>query len=66
MTEKNDDTLDDNINTQLYELYIDIKTFLVPSEKEKQNNETIKEISSTTDQNTIIKYLKNCIKILID
>ena len=65
MTEK-DDKLIDNIKNQIYELYLDIKTFLVSSEKEKQNNETQQEISSTTEPNIIIKSIKNYIKILID
>ena len=63
---ENDDNLIDNIKTQLYDLYIDIKTFLVSSEREKQNNDIQKEISSTTEVYTIIKYLKNCIKIIIE
>ena len=62
----NDDITDDSIKSQLYELYIDIKTFLVTTEKEKQYNETQKEISSSSDTNLIIKYLKNCIKILTE
>ena len=62
---KNDDIIDD-IKTQLYELYIDMKTFLISSEKEKENNETKQEISSSSEPDIIIKYLKNCIKILID
>ena len=65
MTE-NDDSFIDNIKTQLYELYIDIKTTLVSSEREKQNNENLKEISSTTDAYTIIKYIKKCIKLIIE
>ena len=60
------DILIDNIQSQLYDLYIDIKTFLVSSEKEKQNDINLKEISSTTEPYTIIKYLKNCINILIE
>ena len=60
------DILIDNIQSQLYDLYIDIKTFLVSSEKEKQNDSNLKEISSTTEPYTIIKYLKNCINILIE
>ena len=60
------DILIENIQSQLYDLYIDIKTFLVSSEKEKQNNENLKEISSTTEPYTLIKYLKNCINILIE
>ena len=60
------DILIDNIQSQLYDLYIDIKTFLVSSEKEKQNDTNLKEISSTTEPYTIIKYLKNCINILIE
>ena len=63
---ENDDNLIDNIKTQLYDLYIDIKTFLVSSERERQNNDIQKEISSTTEVYTIIKYLKNCIKIIIE
>ena len=62
----NDDITDDSIKSQLYELYIDIKTFLVTTEKEKQYNETQKEKSSSSDTNLIIKYLKNCIKILTE
>ena len=65
MTE-NDDSLIDNIKTQLYELYIDIKTSLVSSEKEREKHENLKEISSTTDAYTIIKYIKKCIKIIIE
>ena len=60
------DILIDNIQSQLYDLYIDIKTFLVSSEKEKQNDTNLKEISSTTEPYTIINYLKNCINILIE
>ena len=45
MTE-NDDIMVDIIKSQLYDLYIDIKTFLISSEKEKQNIETQQEISS--------------------
>ena len=63
---ENDDNLIDNVKTQLYDLYIDIKTFLVSSERERQNNDIQKEISSTTEVYTIIKYLKNCIKIIIE
>ncbi len=62
---KNDDILIDEIKSQLYELYIDIKTFLISSEKEKENNETKQEISSSSEPDIIIKYLKNCINILI-
>ena len=64
MTE-NDDIMVDNIKSQLYDLYIDIKTFLISSEKEKQNIETQQEISSTSEPYILIKYLKNCINILI-
>ena len=64
MTENNN-ILIENIQNQLYELYIDLKTFLVSTEKEKQNNENQKEISSNTEPYTIIEYLKNCINILI-
>ena len=64
--EENDDALIENIQSQLYELYIDIKTFLTSTEKEKQNKETQKEISSTTEPFTIIKYLKNLISIFIE
>lgn len=56
----------DNIKSQLYELYTDIKTFLVSAEKEKQNNEFQQEITSSTEPQTMIKYLKNYIQILID
>ena len=63
---ENNEILIDNIKTKLYELYTDIKTFLVSTEKEKQNNEFQQEITSTTEPETIIKYLKNCIQILID
>ena len=63
---EDNDILIENIQSQLYDLYIDIKTFLVSSEKEKQNNENLKEISSTTEPYTLIKYLKNCINILIE
>ena len=67
MTDNNDDDItDDSIKSQLYELYIDIKTFLVTTEKEKQNNETQKEISYSSETKLIIKYLKNCIKILTE
>ena len=64
MTE-NDDMIIENTKSQLYDLYIDIKTFLISSEKEKQNNEKLQEISSTSDLNNIIDHLKNCINILI-
>ena len=63
---EDNDILIENIQSQLYDLYIDIKTFLVSSEKEKQSNENLKEISSTTEPYTLIKYLKNCINILIE
>ena len=63
---ENNELLIDNIKTKMYELYTDIKTFLVSSEKEKQNNEFQQEITSTTEPQTMIKYLKNCIQILID
>ena len=64
--EENNDVIIENIQSQLYELYIDIKTFLTSTEKEKQNKETQKEISSTTEPFTIIKYLKNLISIIIE
>jgi phage shock protein A len=64
MTE-NDDMIIENTKSQLYDLYIDIKTFLISSEKEKQNNEKLQEISSSSDLNNIIDHLKNCINILI-
>ena len=60
------DILIDNIQSQLYDLYISIKTFLVSSEKEKQKEQNLKEISSTTEPYTLIKYIKNCIDILIE
>ena len=63
---ENNEILIENIKNQMYELYTDIKTFLVPTEKEKQNNEFQQEITSTTVPETMIKYLKNCIQILID
>ena len=63
---ENNEILIDNIKTQMYELYTDIKTFLVSTEKEKQNNEFQQEITSTTEPQTMINYLKNCIQILID
>ena len=63
---KNDDILIDDIKSQLYDLYIDMKTFLISSEKEKENNETKLEISSSSEPDIIIKYLKNCINILIN
>ena len=63
---ENNEILIDNIKILMYELYSDIKTFLVSSEKEKQNNEFQQEITSTTEPQTMIKYLKNCIQILID
>ena len=64
MTDNNE--IIDNIKTQLYELYIDIKTFLISTEKENQNRGAHQEISSTSEPNILIDYLKNCIKILID
>ena len=64
MTEGDD--IIDNIKGQLYELYIDIKTCLIPSEKLKIKHANKKEISSTTEPLTIINYLKDCIQILID
>ena len=63
---ENNEILIDNIKNQMYELYTDIKTFLVSTEKEKQNNEFQQEITSTTVPETMIKYLKKCIQILID
>ena len=63
---KSDELLIDEIKSQLYELYIDMKTFLISSEKEKENNETKQEISSSSEPDIIIKYLKNCINILIN
>jgi chromosome segregation ATPase len=63
---ENNEILIDNIKTQMYELYTDFKTFLVSREKEKQNNDFQQEITSTTEPETMIKYLKNCIQILID
>ena len=63
---ENNEILIDNIKTQMYELYTDIKTFLVSTEKEKQNNDFQQEITSTTEPETMIKYLKNCIQILIN
>ena len=63
---ENNEILIDNIKTQMYELYTDIKTFLVSTEKEKQNNDFQQEITSTTEPQTMIKYLKNCIQILIN
>ena len=65
MTETNELLIDD-INSQIYELYTDIKTSLTQSEKEKLNNENNnKEITSTTELNVLIKYLKSYIKFLI-
>ena len=63
---ENNEILIDNIKILMYELYTDIKTFLVSNEKEKQNNEFQQEITSSTEPQTMIKYLKNCIQILID
>jgi len=63
---ENNEILIDNIKILMYELYTDIKTFLVSNEKEKQNNEFHQEITSSTEPQTMIKYLKNCIQILID
>ena len=69
MTE-NDDMLIENIKSQLYDLYINIKTFLISSdqekEKEKQNNEKQPEIASSSDPYVIINHLKNCINILVE
>ena len=65
MTETNELLIDD-IKTQIYELYTDIKTSLTYSEKEKVNQENNnKEITSTSELSLLIKYLKSYIKFLI-
>ena len=65
MTQTNETSLD-NIKTQIYELYKDIKDNLIPQEKEKINNNTNQEITSSSDIQVIIKDLKNNIKLCIE
>ncbi len=69
MTE-NDDMLIENIKSELYDLYINIKTFLISSDQEKekeiQNNEKQPEITSSSEPYAIINHLKNCINILVE
>ena len=65
MTESNELLIDD-IKTQIYELYSDIKASLVQSEKEKLSKENNnKEITSTSELSILIKHLKSYIKFLI-
>ena len=65
MTQTNETSLD-NIKTQIYELYTDIKDNLTPQEKEKINNNINQEITSSSDIQVIIKDLKNYIKFCIE